>query len=125
MIDNILKDEMLKSIALSGAADAEKAKDNHLILNSRNNLNHIAGVSSGQLRIYPSMVNRFKLTLSQPSSLAILNPFEIRCVLCKGVISYPCWYYNIKYAINHFHFFICFDSGSPNKPTTSCYRRDI
>lgn len=120
MINKDLKDEILNSISYSGEAE----KTVHLILGSRNNLNHIAGVSSGSLRIYPSMIKKFNLILSQPLQLQALNPFEIRCVLCKRVISYPCWYYSIRYAVNHFHFFVCFDSGSADKPTTKCYRRD-
>ena len=123
MIDETQKQEILKAISLEGAALPEN-KTTNLILGSRNNLNHIAGVSSGTLKIYNSIASKFKLILSQPSFLSALNPFEIRCVLCKRVISYPCWYYSIRYTVNHFHYFVCFDSDSPNKVSTKCYRRD-
>jgi len=123
-MDELEKQNILKSITLEGASLSEN-KTRHLILGSRHNLNHIAGISSGSLKIYPSISNKFKLILSQPQSLSVLSPFEIRCVFCKRVISYPCWYYSIKYAVNHFHYFVCFDSESPNKPSTRCYRRDI
>ena len=122
MINEELKESILKSISLSGAATSYGCK--HLVLESRKNLHHIAGNGSGKLAIYPHIAKRFVLTLSQPSKLLALNPFEIRCVLCKNVIRYPCWYYNIRYSINHFHYFVCFDSSSPEKPSTKCYRRD-
>lgn len=124
MIDNNDLDDILSSIELGGAASTENAVENQIILGSRNNLNHIAGVSSGRMKIYPSIAKKFQLLLTQPAMLKALNPFEIRCVLCKQVISYPAWYYSIKYAVNHFHYFVCFDSSQPTKPTTKCYRRD-
>lgn len=125
MIEEKDKNEILKSISLSGSASIEYQKINNIVLGSRTNLNHIAGVSSGSLKVYPSISKRFNLILSIPSFLNVLSPFEIRCVLCKRVISYPCWYYSIKYAVNHFHYFVCFDSDSPNKVSTKCYRRDV
>ena len=112
-----LADELLRNIALAGNAEA-KIKP---IING--NLNHILNLSSGAARIQTNVVGRFKLILSQPQSISILNPFEIRCSLCKKVISYPCWYYNVKYAVNHFHYFVCFDSNSADKVNTKCYRR--
>jgi hypothetical protein len=123
-MDEQSKEEMIKSIALSGSASEEYKLVNHLILGSRANLNHIAGRSSGMLKIYPSVAAKFQLILSQPNILKPLSSFEIRCVLCKQVIRYPAWYYSIKYAVNHFHYFVCFDSSSPNKVTCKCYRRD-
>src|SRR5437899_10153039 len=124
MIDEKTQQEILRSIALEGAASHERATV-HLVLGSRTNLNAIAGFHSGPLRIYPSISKKFKLLLAQPAILQALNPFEIRCVFCKAVISYPAWYYSIKYAVNHFHYFVCFDSASPEKPSTKCYRKDI
>lgn len=119
MIDNKVKNEILTNIALVGDTST-KVK---LII--RGNLNHIINLSSGSPRLQTSIVNKFKLILSQPDSLTVLNPFEIRCALCKKVVSYPCWYYNIRYSVNHFHYFICFDSESPNNPSTRCYRKDV
>lgn len=121
MID---KNEVLRSIELGGAS-SEENKTVNVVLGSRNNLNHIAGRSSGTLKIYPSISRKFSLILSIPSALKTLTPFEIRCVMCKNVISYPCWYYSVRYNINHFHYFVCFDSGSPSLVNTKCYRRDI
>lgn len=123
MIDEKEKNEILKSISTEGAS-LEENKTIHLILGSRNNLNHIAGTGSGMLRIYPSISKKFKLIISQIEMLKNLSSFEIRCVLCKKVINYPCWYYSVKYAVNHFHYFICFDAESPSKPSTRCYRRE-
>ncbi len=110
--------EILNSIEAAGNTDT---KINHIV---DGNLTHILNLSSGAARIQTNVVNRFKLILSQPITLSFMNPFEIRCVLCKKVISYPCWYYSIKYAVNHFHYFVCFDTASPSKPSTRCYRRD-
>jgi hypothetical protein len=124
MFNEASRKQILDLIALSGAASEEFIKSKHIILGSRSNLNHIAGVGSGSLKIYPSISRKFSLILSQPLVLQSLNPFEIRCVLCKRVISYPAWYYSIRYAVNHFHYFVCFDSSNPDKPSTKCYRRD-
>jgi len=124
-VDNKEKQDILNSISMSGAASKENIQTNHIILGSRQNLNHIANNSSGLLKIYPSIAKKFDLILNQPSILSPLSPFEIRCVLCKRVISYPCWYYNKKYAINHFHYFICFDREDVNQPTCRCYRKDV
>ena len=118
-MNNNLAQEMLRNIALSGAAD-EKTK--HII---GGNLNHVLNLSSGAARIQTNVIKRFSLILSQPAALSILNPFEIRCALCKCVVSYPCWYYSIKYAVNHFHYFVCFDRASVDKPSTKCYRRNV
>ncbi|SRR5260370_41526065 len=117
-----LANEILRNIALSGTTET---KIKPIIAHSNSGLNHILNLSSGSPRIQTNVVNRFQLILSQPQAISILNPFEIRCCLCRKVISYPAWYYSIKYAINHFHYFVCFDSASPNKPSTRCYRRNV
>jgi hypothetical protein len=118
-VNNELAQEILRNIALAGDTTT-KVK-----ANIGGNINHILNLSSGSPRIQTNVVSRFKLILSQPSELSILNPFEIRCCLCRRVIHYPCWYYSIKYAVNHFHYFVCFDKDSPSKPSTKCYRRDV
>jgi hypothetical protein len=110
--------EILHNLALGGHA----IKTVNPIIGG--NLRHVLSLSSGSARLQTNVVKRFELILSQPESIYILNPFEIRCCLCRKVISYPVWYYNVKYAINHFHYFICFDNKSPNQPSTSCYRRE-
>lgn len=124
MLDEKSKNDILKSIELRGAIDDNVVESNPIILGSRNNLNHIAGRSSGLLKIYPSIAKKFKLILSKPTELAALARFEIRCVMCKQVISYPCWYYSIKYVVNHFHYFVCFDRNSPELVNCKCYRSD-
>ncbi len=120
-----LAKEMLRSIALGG--NAESRIKTIIVTGKDDNLNHILNLSSGAARLQTNVISRFKLILSQPQSLSILNPFEIRCALCKSVISYPCWYYEVKYAVNHFHYFVCFrpTDGDKSKPNISCYRRDI
>ena len=122
-INDELKNELLKNISLSGAASEENASEIQIVLGSRTNLNHILNLSSGMPRIRGNVISKFKLLLSQPLTLQALNPFQIRCCLCQSVISYPAWYYSIRYSVNHFHYFICFDSNSTNKPTARCYRR--
>ena len=110
-------DDILKNIALGGTAE----KTVNPIIGG--NLSHILSLSSGSPRLQTNVIKKFALILSQPSAIDILNPFEIRCCLCKSVVRYPVWYYSIKYAINHFHYFVCFDSTSPSRPSTKCYRR--
>ena len=116
-VNNDLANEMLRSIALAGEASS-KIKP---IIGG--NIGHILNFSSGSPRLHTNIISRFALILSQPTNLSFLNPFEIRCALCKRVISYPCWYYEVKYAVNHFHYFVCFDKDSVSKPSTKCYRR--
>lgn len=114
-----LAQQILDSITSYGDA---KTKVKHII---GGNLSHILSISSGSPRIQTNVIKRFKLILSQPKLLKRLNPFEIRCSFCSKVISYPCWYYNVKYAVNHFHYFVCFQPSADNtKPNTNCYRKD-
>jgi len=116
-LDTTLANEILRNIALSGSAD----KNINVIIGG--NINHILNLSSGAARLHTNVIPRFTLILSQPTNLSTLNPFEIRCALCKRVIHYPCWYYEVKYVVNHFHYFVCFDSSSPNKVNCKCYRK--
>jgi hypothetical protein len=83
-------------------------------------INAVLSYSSGLPRLQRTFERKAVLTLSQPHELKSLNPFEIRCALCKRVISYPCWYYNAKYNVNSFHYFVCFSKESPNKPSLNC-----
>lgn len=112
-----LAQEMLHNIASVGGATQTKKT----IIGG--NLNHILNLSSGLPRLHKNVESRFQLILSQPSQLSFLNPFEIRCCLCKRVISYPCWYHNANYNVNQFHYFVCFDKDSKDKPSTKCYKR--
>jgi len=110
-------EEILKNISSTGSADESKAIVKHLI---GKNLNHVLNTSSGSARIQTNVIKRFILITSQPAMLFSFNPFEIRCSLCKSVISYPCWYYGIKYTVNHFHYFVCFNGSSA--VNVSCFR---
>jgi len=115
------KDDILKSIALDGSASSvQKA-----IIGSFENRNSILDLSNGAVRISRTMQKRAILILSQPSILAGFKPNEIRCALCGRIISYPAWYYSLNYAVNQFHYFICFrpQDGDKSKPNTGCYRR--
>jgi hypothetical protein len=94
----------------------------NVVLGNHKNLSHIAANTSGSLEIYKS--RKFILIMDKPKSLAGFDWNEIRCCLCDKVIDWPAWYYNVKYKVNHFHYFVCFDSASPNKPSCKCYRRE-
>lgn len=120
-MDNELAQKILDSIRSSGTVDT---KINNIVSQGEN-INHVLSLSSGSARLQTNVIKRFSLIISQPDELKRLNPFEIRCCLCHKVISYPCWYYTVKYAVNHFHYFVCFDSSSPDKPNTSCYKRKV
>jgi len=110
--------EILKNISSSGNASEDKTIIKHLL---GKNLNHILNLSSGSHRIHSHILNKFSLIINQPQSLSDLNPFEIRCSLCKVVVSYPCWYYEVKYNINVFHYFVCFNRSE--KVNCSCFRK--
>lgn len=123
-MDKELAEQMLKSIALTGSAEVSRAVIKPIIANNNGgNIKHILNLSSGSPRLHSNVINRFKLILSQPEILEALSRFEVRCCLCNRVVSYPCWYYSVKYAVNQFHYFVCFDLSSPDKPSTKCYRR--
>lgn len=113
------KDEILKSIAASGSAEMRSK----IIIGNESNRNSILDLSNGQVRISKTVIKKAILILGQPERLAGFAEHEIRCALCNRIISYPSWYYEVKYAVNQFHYFVCFDSDSPGKPTTKCYRK--
>ena len=121
-IDESIKDSILRNIGLSGSAE-EKTSIIKPIIASSEHLNAILNLSSGSARIHSHINKKFNLILAQPNGLSVLNPFEIRCCLCRAVISYPCWYYGIRYAVNHIHYFVCFDEADVSKPLTRCYRK--
>jgi len=121
-MDEELKESLLRNISLTGAADNTIAKVNPIIAN-RDNAKVILSLSSGLPKISHHYVKRFKLILTQPVSLRALNAFEIRCCLCGNVISYPAWYYKIEYAVNHFHYFICWNDTVTNVVTARCRKR--
>lgn len=121
-IDKDALDQILKDIALTGSA-SEENRTFQVILASRSNAFHLLDNSSGLPKIRPHIVNKFKFLIAQPTALQAFNPFEIRCCLCHKVISYPAWYYTLKYSVNEFHYFVCFDGLNPNRVTARCYRR--
>lgn len=120
MIDNDLKESILNSISLTGSVVEENAKQIPL---AAVNSAQILDVTSGMAKIKPSLVKQFHLILAQPPALAEMSNLSIRCTLCGKVISYPAWYHSVKYAVNVFHFFVCFDANSHTKPSVRCYRK--
>jgi|SRR5579863_5291396 len=128
MLDEKEQQEILDRISLSGSATIEEAKVIHIISGvmgnyGRGGLAHILNLASGQPRLQSHISKKFSLIISQPTTIEAIHPAKIRCCLCHNVISYPAWYYSIKYVKNHIHYFICFDNRSPKAPSTSCYRR--
>jgi hypothetical protein len=85
------------------------------------NGSNILSFSSGSARI--ASPNKFDIIFARPWALEMLHPSEVRCSLCKRVITFPAWYHDVKASVNHFHYFVCFDPTSPNKVTAKCYRR--
>lgn len=118
-----LKDEILNSIALHGSAALETASIIPVIAGNDKNLGHILNLSSGSPRIHSSIIKRFSLILGMPKPLTAMSALSIRCALCNSVISYPCWYYTIRYAVNQFHYFVCFNPTEPGNVTAKCYKR--
>jgi len=123
-MDKELQDAILRSIQTEGAS-SEENKTISVIIASRTSAGQVLTQSSGLPRIKPQLVSQFNLILSQPETIKALSPLSIRCVLCRRVISYPAWYYQIRFAVKWFHYFICFDSNSPNTVTAKCYKRHI
>lgn len=114
MIDDKTRKEILDSIDLEGQTES------HIHING--NIGHVISVSSGAPRIQSNVVNRFHLILSTPSELLGVSSLQVRCAVCKRVISYPAWYYRLKLSVNKFHYFVCFSETSPTKPNTHCYK---
>ena len=111
--------EMLKAISTTGAVHPENAVIKPVIYGS---LENIMDYSSGLPRLKSKVINKFQLIIAQPLILSALSSFEIRCCLCRSVISYPAWHHDIRYNVNHFHYFICFDKASADKPNMRCYK---
>ena len=113
------KDEILKSIAYSGSSESA-AKP---IIGNKTNSNSILDTSNGSPRISRTVTRQAALILNRPSELSAFGEAEIRCCLCSRIIGYPAWYYKLSFAVNQFHYFICFASETPDKPTARCYRK--
>lgn len=114
MIDEKTAQEILDNIANAGEADE---------VHINGNMNHVISRSSGLPRIQTNVAKKFQLILAQPKELLSLNALQIRCCVCKRVITYPAWYYKLAYTVNKFYYFICFDQASPEKPNVSCLNR--
>jgi hypothetical protein len=116
VINSDLQKELLDLISKSG-------KTEDLAIKVNVNIHDILTFSSGAARLHSTVIRKAVLILSQPLTLQSLSSLQIRCILCKRVISYPCWYYEVKYAVNHFHYFICFQpSADSTKPSMKCYK---
>ncbi len=123
--DRIRRD-ILPSIELTGSTETII---NPIIASKNNGINNILDYGSGSVRLQRSIINKFKLVLIKPPGLSIFEPHDIRCYLCNRVIAFnqrPVWHYSIRYAVNHFHYFVCSNEQSlkEQKVNASCYRRD-
>lgn len=116
-MDNELQKQILESINKSGKSETPELKIN-------TNIDHVLSFSSGSARLQTTLLRKVVLILSKPLGLRELSSQQIRCCLCHRVISYPAWYYEVKYAVNNFHYFVCFDFDSPTKPNTKCYKKE-
>lgn len=114
-----LTKDLLRSIEINGVSDESEASQKHRI---NSHFANIIDGSSGRIRLRPSVINKFKLIHWQPNELKALSSVEIRCLYCRRVISYPAWYLRVKYAVNVFHYFVCFSSASESKPKLNCKR---
>ena len=124
----IFSEQEKKEILDSANQDILEIARKHIIIGSQSHLANIAGKTSGSLKFYPAASKAFNLILSKPSELAAFEWHEIRCCVCGSIIrQYPVWHLFIKYAVKHFHYFVCFQATPDNpetKPSTRCYRRD-
>ena len=109
-MDGFLKSSLLKSIELSGSVENESSEVKILI---NKNLDNILDSGSGKVRLRPVWASKFNLILSQPGELLALSPFEIRCLHCKRVISYPAWNLRLKFDRSIMMYFLCFSEVSP------------
>jgi hypothetical protein len=114
-----IQNSFLKSIELSGSVD-EASHQIKIRLNE--NLSAILDKSSGRIRLKSSLAGKFSLILAQPAELKPLSNLEIRCLYCRKVISYPAWHLVRAFDINHFHYFICWNTESSDKPSLNCKR---
>lgn len=119
MITDETKSDWLRSIQLKGGID--NIKVNPII--NYTEPDKILNLSHGAARIKTNLIKKFAFIVIRPRELDALEYQNIRCCLCRKVINYPCWYYKISYVVNVFHYFICLDSSSLDKPTTACYKR--
>lgn len=118
-MDNLLRASLLKSIELQGSVSSNSRTTKVYVNES---LSNVLDSSSGKRRIRPFKVSLFNLILSQPLTLHTLSPFEIRCLNCSKVITYPAWHYELKFDGSIFEYFVCFSETSVSKVTLNCKR---
>ena len=107
----------LASIALTGTGTAD------IKINNASH-QHLLEFSSSIPRIRRSLLSKFNLIIERPTEIA--GEQTIHCSICNKALNFnlPVWYHLIKYNVNHFACFVCFDINSPSHPSTKCYRRD-
>jgi len=105
---------LLQSIEMSGAVEG-KVK---VFINTE--LSNVIDMSSGRKRLKPYKAALFRMILSQPLSLSRLSPFEIRCLNCNKVITYPAWHYELKFDGSILEYFVCFSEVSPSRVGFFC-----
>lgn len=113
-LDDKARLDLLRAISLSGDSNINP------IVASSNHIQSILNLSSGLPRI--NNPAKFSMIFQQPLTLAALNPLEIRCCLCRKVVSYPAWYYVAEFTVNVIHYFVCMNADG-NKVSANCYRR--
>jgi hypothetical protein len=109
--------DILNSILLAGTAESD-------INVSTAKRSQVLDFNASVPRIKRSIIDKFKLILEKPNFA--LSEQIIRCTLCNKAINFnqaPIWHHLIKYNINCFAAFICFDPASPSKPSCKCYRK--
>ena len=114
--------DILTSIALTGTTVANIK----MIVMEHNNdsISKIMDFNTSIPRVKRGLVGKFNLQISKPTE--ILDKQVVHCCLCGKVLNFDrelVWYHLIRYAVNCFATFICYDPASPSKPTTRCYRR--
>lgn len=119
-MDDKLAALLLQQIEMSGGVDNTTSPIRVLI---NEQLSNVLDFSSGKKRIRPLRAEQFQMILSAPLGLKGLSPFEIRCLHCKQVISYPAWHFELKFDKNIFEYFVCFSQASPLKVALNCKGR--
>ena len=118
-MDKDLQDAILQSIALEGNASDDN-KTFTVIIASRSHNKTLLSLNSGTPRFKSHLIHNFNLITEKPLWLSGIHTLAIRCCLCGKVINYPAWYYQVRYAVNWFHYFVCCNDKTLN---AKCYRR--
>ena len=107
-------EELLKQIEGSGTIEDSNSLPGNLkkVIKLNENLGQVLDTSSGKTRIRPAKVGLFNVILSQPAELEDIHSFEIRCLNCSKVLTYPGYLAKIGYDRNVFYYFLCFNNGN-------------